>query len=651
MKRRKFYLLGACDVPNPSSISKAQIDIWEKAGIVHYLGQVEDVREFIASACCVVLPSFYKEGVPRSLLEAMAMGKPIITTNIAGARECVAPPLKAYKNLLVGQNGILIPPKDTQSLTNAICLLTKARIREMGKRGRIYALKHFHIKHTITQYIQAIQECTLPAPYCEHKESSLESPKTPLVYHSEHCEETQPELLATPLLCHHERSEESLPESLVAKRDSSVVSLPQNDKITTFTRNPKSNASQKTHRDSSPLAGVQNDNESNPQDKITLQRKLVCHSELSQESEESLLSTKDSLKESLENLPLCHHEPSIKGEELLSKTPKSTTSDSDRDSSGFTSPQNDNGIESARNPSSNSSLRTRYDKLTTFTRNPKSNSSVVYAPARADNNPTHTTFNHSQENSNSHSKHYEKSLQICKPTIAFVSNTAQAMYNFRLQVLRALSKDFHIAIIAPFDESKEKLQKEGFSIYHLPLNARSLNPFKDMRTLYSLHKLLNTLQPKLVFNYTIKPAIYSSWLCNLKGITNITLITGLGYVFIEGSWRKALLRAIVCSMYKHALKGTKKVWFLNNDDMGEFLNRKLITQEQAFLLHSEGVDCDYFSPRERPKVKESKIQQNKIKEDEEFAFLLIARMLWDKGVGEFVEAARILQQEAMGGGA
>lgn len=225
-----------------------------------------------------------------------------------------------------------------------------------------------------------------------------------------------------------------------------------------------------------------------------------------------------------------------------------------------------------------------------------------------------------------------------KPILAFVSNTSYAMYNFRLKVLQTLSaQNFAIHIIAPFDSSTKKLQQEGFFVHHLHIDSRSLNPFKDLRTLFELRHILKTLKPRFVFNYTIKPAIYSSALCHKLKIPHIAIITGLGYVFIKGGIKKNILRTLVCKMYRFALKHTKEVWFLNDDDKAEFLSYKLIKEHQAFILHSEGVDCEYFTPRE--KLHEKNAESNEI------IFLLIGRMLWDKGVGEFVEAARMLLQE------
>ena len=86
--------MGECNVKNPSAITKEQLQNWENEGLIKYLGISDDVREIISICDCIVLPS-YKEGIPRILLEALALGKPIITTNTSGCKECVALPLKS----------------------------------------------------------------------------------------------------------------------------------------------------------------------------------------------------------------------------------------------------------------------------------------------------------------------------------------------------------------------------------------------------------------------------------------------------------------------------------------------------------------------------------------------------------------------------
>jgi len=134
----------------------------------------------------------------------------------------------------------------------------------------------------------------------------------------------------------------------------------------------------------------------------------------------------------------------------------------------------------------------------------------------------------------------------------------------------------------------------------------------------------------MVFSYTIKPCIYGSIACWLNNTKSISVITGLGYVFIKNN----LLTLIVKLLYKFALKHNYQVWFLNKDDKEEFLKQKIINNNyKIHILNGEGINTEYFKPSKGNKKNDSNIK-----------FILIDRMLWDKGIGEYVEAARILKQ-------
>lgn len=221
----------------------------------------------------------------------------------------------------------------------------------------------------------------------------------------------------------------------------------------------------------------------------------------------------------------------------------------------------------------------------------------------------------------------EKVKNIKEGKICFVSNTAFGMYNFRIDVLRSLkNKGYEIHIISPFDKNVDKLTQEGFYHHHIDMISKSLNPIKDIKTFFQIRRILNLLKPTMVFNYTIKPVIYSSLVCNFLKIPNIGVVTGLGYVFLEGGIKKKCLKFLVSKMYQFSLKKTREVWFLNPDDKFEFLKNINIDSNKIFLLDSEGVDTDYFSPQ-------TKVNKNII-------FLLISRMLYDKGIAEFVEVAK-----------
>ncbi|MDD7568031.1 MAG: glycosyltransferase family 4 protein [Helicobacter sp.] len=224
--------------------------------------------------------------------------------------------------------------------------------------------------------------------------------------------------------------------------------------------------------------------------------------------------------------------------------------------------------------------------------------------------------------------------------LAFIANTAQGMLNFRLEVLQALQKmGYEIHILAPIFESTHELnhaattlQRHGFILHHIQVDSQGLNPLRDLSLAYAIFKHLRLLKPQMVFSYTIKPVIYASFVANLLMIPHIAVITGLGFVFIGDGIKKRILRKLVCLMYSMSLKGCFQVWFLNSDDKEEFLKRKIIAPKKACLLDSEGVNTEFFSPDlESPS------------DTQAFIFLLPARMLWDKGVGEFVQASRILQ--------
>ncbi|NDD15024.1 MAG: glycosyltransferase family 1 protein, partial [Betaproteobacteria bacterium] len=143
-------LLGFLDVQNPAAISKAQMDEWVAEGVVRYLGVSDNVRVEIAQADCVVLPSFYREGTPRTLLEAAAMARPIITTDSVGCRDVVDD----------GVNGFLCRPRDASDLTEKMVRMIAMSHTEreaMGQRGREKVEREFDEKIVINKYISAIE--------------------------------------------------------------------------------------------------------------------------------------------------------------------------------------------------------------------------------------------------------------------------------------------------------------------------------------------------------------------------------------------------------------------------------------------------------------------------------------------------------------
>ena len=148
--KAEFCLLGFLDVQNPAAISRAQMDKWVAAGIVNYLGVSDNVSDEIARADCVVLPSFYREGTPRTLLEAAAMARPIVTTDSVGCREVVDD----------GINGFLCRPRDSFDLAEKLAqmaTLSPGERKAMGLRGREKAERQFDERIVINKYLETIE--------------------------------------------------------------------------------------------------------------------------------------------------------------------------------------------------------------------------------------------------------------------------------------------------------------------------------------------------------------------------------------------------------------------------------------------------------------------------------------------------------------
>lgn len=144
----EFWLLGDLYLGNPTAISQAELDQWQEQGIVKYLGHVDDVAAVVNQADCVVLPS-YREGLSRVLLEAAALAKPIITTNVPGCKDVVDD----------GENGFLCEVKDVKDLGKQMLKmlnLSKQQRKEMGRVGRTKVENEFDQKIVINKYLENI---------------------------------------------------------------------------------------------------------------------------------------------------------------------------------------------------------------------------------------------------------------------------------------------------------------------------------------------------------------------------------------------------------------------------------------------------------------------------------------------------------------
>lgn len=186
---------------------------------------------------------------------------------------------------------------------------------------------------------------------------------------------------------------------------------------------------------------------------------------------------------------------------------------------------------------------------------------------------------------------------------------------------------------------KRRVEALGAKPVRFSLSRTGLNPFKDLLDFLGLLALLLRVRPDVVLAYTVKPIIYATLAAWLVGVPRrFAMIEGLGYAFTTSGEREPLkrrfLRNLAQELYRLSLPKANLVFFLNPDDLQEFVGEKLVPKEKAFLLGPIGVDLSYFSPA--PPVKEP------------VTFLLAARLLREKGVVEFAQAARRIKQKYPG---
>ncbi|MDP2083924.1 MAG: glycosyltransferase family 4 protein [Gemmobacter sp.] len=204
-------------------------------------------------------------------------------------------------------------------------------------------------------------------------------------------------------------------------------------------------------------------------------------------------------------------------------------------------------------------------------------------------------------------------------------NAAWNVWNFRKPLVAALIADGHVVtVLAPGDATVPKLTELGCRFRHLEMRVKGLNPLQDLGLTFRLRRIFRELQPDIVLSFTIKNNIFGALAAKLAGIAFVPNVTGLGTAFLSG---RALER-VARTLYRAAFRHLPVVFFQNSDDRDLFLERGLVTAEQARLLPGSGIDLHRFAPAPYPK------------DDAAPVFLMIARLLRDKGVLEYVGAAR-----------
>lgn len=224
------------------------------------------------------------------------------------------------------------------------------------------------------------------------------------------------------------------------------------------------------------------------------------------------------------------------------------------------------------------------------------------------------------------------------PTIALITSHAPSLVNFRAPLIRSLSaQGILVLALAPnFDErTRAATQALGATPVDCPMERTGMNPLRDMLNTLRMMLLLRRLGPDVTLGYFIKPVIFGSIAARLARVPRrLAMVEGLGFVFtpIAGdlSFSRRLLKRLVLGLYKVGMACAQQVFFLNPDDRDELLSADVLPPEKAFLLGGIGVDLQQWVPT--PPIQYP------------VTFLLVARLLREKGIEQYAAAARIVRQ-------
>jgi glycosyltransferase involved in cell wall biosynthesis len=216
-----------------------------------------------------------------------------------------------------------------------------------------------------------------------------------------------------------------------------------------------------------------------------------------------------------------------------------------------------------------------------------------------------------------------------KKKIAVIENGLLSTYTMRDGLMQRLLKEgYDVTILTHTNSFVAQVEKTGLHVINI--GSGNLNPVKVSKYIYNLYSALKRINPDVCLTFSIRPAIWGNFITRTLHIPTITNITGVGPLFIS----KNLAYRVARSIYRHALTKTKKVFFQNYDDMDLFIKRKFVSPLIAQRVPGSGVDYEKFSPIDVSK-----------KNSDNFIFLFIGRLIKDKGIFEFVEAARIIHKK------
>ncbi len=231
--------------------------------------------------------------------------------------------------------------------------------------------------------------------------------------------------------------------------------------------------------------------------------------------------------------------------------------------------------------------------------------------------------------------------------ISLVSSTDFNLYLFKMGLIKALLEEgYKVDLICSYGKYIEKLERENIQHSPIDIDRKGTSPLKDLKTLWQFYRIFKKEKFDVIHSFTIKPNIYGNIAAKFAKVPIvINSVTGLGYVFTEKGFKNDILKWIVINLYRIAFKFSNKVIFLNQDDLELFERYKIIDHHKGSVIKSEGVNTEKFSSQNIDKTRIEKIYDELeiSRRHSRVIITLIARIIWHKGIKEFVEAAKILK--------
>lgn len=219
----------------------------------------------------------------------------------------------------------------------------------------------------------------------------------------------------------------------------------------------------------------------------------------------------------------------------------------------------------------------------------------------------------------------------------FFANTDWYLYNFRLATARRLQAEGHeVVMMSPPGDYGARFAALGFRWVTLPMDRASLNPLREAATLWRLTRALRQERPDLLHSFTVKCAIYGALAARAAGVSAVVnAVAGMGYVFTSNRLKARMLRPLVKALLRVTLGSARSLLILQNpDDAKAFAASRLLAADRIRVIRSSGVDIERFRPVAPALRRSGRLR-----------VLLAARLLWEKGIQEFVDAAELLRQQ------